>query len=152
MRIVIPGAPVPQGRMRYASRGKFGHLYDPMSKKKKEIREYLATIPWIDQCKMSRVSFIFHMPIPRGLSKHNYAWFSTGYLLHEKKPDVDNLVKLYLDCLDGFAYNGDSGVSLGPCIKLYHPVPKTIIRLEPRGTLLHVGDLDQQFWLFLNAS
>lgn len=53
-----------------------------------------------------------------------------GNLKHVKKPDVDNLVKLYLDVLSGLVFEDDNCVSLGTCIKVYSDNPKTIIYIE----------------------
>ena len=91
-----------------------------------------------------RVSFIFHMAIPKSTPKKWLPLYESGLLKHEKKPDVDNLLKLYLDCLDGLLFEGDQRVSLGNCIKLYSSQPRTVIMIQettPTVSPLELSDL-----------
>jgi Holliday junction resolvase RusA-like endonuclease len=128
LRIILPGIPCSQARMRYFSRGKFGQVYDPSGKDKIRIRHEIKQ-QFEDKALFEHphVSFLFYMPIPKSLSKKAYEEMSSGLIRQEKKPDVDNMAKLYLDCLDGICFEGDQKVSLGSCIKLYHPSPSTHI-------------------------
>ncbi len=59
-----------------------------------------------------------------------------AYLKHVKKPDVDNLVKLYLDVLSGQLFEDDNCVSLGQCIKIYSPKPKVIIQIKETENII----------------
>lgn len=145
MKIVIPGIPISQGRMRYCKMGRFVRVYDPNSKEKKEIREFLNTLEPKKTCDYPRVSFIFHMKIPSGLSKKEQALYETGKVKHVKKPDVDNLIKLYLDCLDGIFLDGDQRVSLGPCMKVHDKEPKTIIWIQETNQLVEPQEMDATF-------
>lgn len=70
------------------------------------------------------------MPIPKSMSKAERTLALKGNLKHVKKPDVDNLVKLYLDVLSGIVFDDDNCVSLGMCIKVYSDTPKTVIYIE----------------------
>ena len=82
------------------------------------------------------------MPIPKGIRKRDEELYNSGLVKHVKKPDVDNLVKLYLDCLDGIVLEGDQKVALGPCVKVYHPEPKTVIWVHETTHTLTPRDLD----------
>jgi Holliday junction resolvase RusA-like endonuclease len=143
VKIVIPGEPQTQLRMRHRSVGKFTMTYDPKAKEKKHIRALIkdqqATFEY------PRITFLFHMPIPKSILKRDKELYHSGTLKHDKKPDVDNLIKLYLDCLDGIALQGDQKVSLGPCIKVYHPEPKTIIWIHETTHKLQAFELDSAF-------
>jgi len=77
-----------------------------------------------------RVIMIFHMPIPKSLPMRQRSLAESGALKHIKKPDVDNLVKLYLDVLTGIIWEDDSCVQLSKCIKLYNVQPKTLVWIE----------------------
>jgi len=77
-----------------------------------------------------RVSFWFVMPIPKSMNRVQRVDANSGYLKHVKKPDVDNLIKLYLDVLSGIAFEDDNCVSLGQAIKIYGQTPKVVINLE----------------------
>lgn len=127
MKIVIPGIPIPQPRLRHFTRGGFARVYDPSTKQKNDIKDYLATVSDGQMFNHPRMCFIFHMPIPESIPKRDLELYQSGLLKHEKKPDIDNLIKLYLDCLDNIFLEGDQKVSLGPCVKVYHMEPKTII-------------------------
>ena len=152
MKIVLPGIPVSQARMKHARRGNFVTTYDPKAAEKKDIREslqdhvaHLQNNFTLDAFKNPRVSFVFHMPIPSGVRKRDLKLYQSGLLKHDKKPDVDNLVKLYLDCLDGIVLQGDQKVSLGPCVKVYHPEPKTFVYINETTNILQKKELDYSF-------
>lgn len=134
MKISLTGDPVSQARVRFSSRGKFGHAYDPNEKIKKEIKERLKKLKGDDTYfyKNPRVSFVFKMAIPKSIPKKLRVKYLEKIVRHEKKPDIDNLVKLYMDCLTGIFYEDDSVVSLGESIKIYDPNPETLIIIEEK--------------------
>lgn len=145
MKLIIPGIPVPQARLRhYAFKGLI-KTYDPNHKHKQSIKSSLQMLSdkkTLLELHHPRISFLFHMPIPKSLSKKELVLHNTGFLKHDKKPDVDNLVKLYLDCLDGIFLHGDQKVSLGSCIKVYHPEPKTVIWINEMTNQLTAEEMD----------
>src|SRR5258708_3079547 len=105
--------------MKYSSRFGYGHIYDPRAKIKKELKKVIKAKSGLNpQCEYPRVSFIFHMAIPKSTPKRLLPLYQTGLVKHLKKPDTDNFIKIYLDCLDGICFVGDQRVSLGPSIKL----------------------------------
>lgn len=124
--IKILGTPIPQQRPRLSKRG----VFDPQSKEKKVIKQiiYLQTKHIKDYFKNPHVSFIFFMPIVFAMK--NKLPSNNGFLRHEKKPDIDNLIKLYLDCLDGSLFSGDQQVSLGESYKFYGQNPGVLIKVE----------------------
>jgi Holliday junction resolvase RusA-like endonuclease len=132
MKIIkIPGVPIAQARMKFTSRGKFGRAYDPCAKVKKQLREYLEHFRVEEGVfKFPRISFLFEMPIPKSIPKRTLEKYTSKQHRHDKKPDVDNLIKLYLDCLDGIVIFGDQAVSLGECAKVYSSHPCTTIFIE----------------------
>ncbi len=82
------------------------------------------------------------MPIPKAISKKTLLSLQEGLTKHIKKPDIDNFLKLYLDCMDKTCFDGDQKVSLGSCIKLYHMQPKTIILIEEMQPVLSQQEVD----------
>ncbi len=142
MKIIIPGEPIPQGRMRHRSTGKFVLTYDPCAKQKAKIRTSLSQVLNPPIFEFPRISFLFLMPIPKSIPKKDLPKYSSGRLKHIKKPDVDNLIKLYLDCLDGIIIFGDQKVSLGPCLKIYSPEPKTFISITETTQCLAPWELE----------
>ena len=145
MKIVIPGVPVPQARMRHSNFRGFVTTYDPKAKEKKTIRRYLEGYSHGIPFDYPRISFLFHMPILKSIRKRDKELYESGLLKHDKKPDVDNLIKLYLDCLDGIIIQGDQKVSLGPCVKIYHPQPKTVIWIHETTQMLTQVELDEAY-------
>ena len=131
--------------MRHSNAKGFVATYDPKAKEKKEIRHVLQSSMYSDSFDFPRISFLFHMPIPKSIRKRDVDSYHSGRLKHDKKPDVDNLIKLYLDCLDGIVIQGDQKVSLGPCLKVYHPEPKTIIWIHETTHTLSPWELDIAF-------
>lgn len=131
--------------MRHSNFNGFNVVYDPRAKEKKNIRWHLRDYVNSYQFQHPRVTFMFHMPIPKSIPKKELALYRSGLLKHEKKPDADNLIKLYLDCQDGINFSGDQRVSLGPAIKLYHPEPKTIIWITETSHILQPWELDVPF-------
>jgi Holliday junction resolvase RusA-like endonuclease len=145
MKIIIPGIPVPQARMKHSNRRGFVTTYDPKAKEKSNIRNMLQKDSPRDKFNYPRISFLFHMPIPASIPKREKEIYESGLLKHTKKPDADNFVKLYLDCLDGIVIEGDQKVSLGAAIKVYHPEPKTIIHIAETSQLVCPWELDYGF-------
>lgn len=145
MKIILPGEPIPQARMKHARRGNFISTYDPNAKQKEFIRQILKTYPKETTPDFPRISFLFHMPIPKSVRKRDLALYQSGTLKHDKRPDIDNLIKLYLDCLDGIILDGDQKVSLGPSIKVYHPEPKSIIWINETEKQITPWELDVAF-------
>lgn len=145
MKIIIPGDPVSQARMRHSTFRGFVTTYDPRAKEKKNIRFALRDYVEGYQFQHPRITFLFHFPIPKSTTKKQLPLYKSGTLKHEKKPDVDNLIKLYLDCLDGLIFSGDQIVTLGPALKLYHPQPKTIIWITETSQVLQPWELDVAF-------
>lgn len=145
MKIVIPGNPIAQARMRHFSRGKFVQVYDPVAKEKKAIRHVFLPHEIRDHFKYPRVTFLFCMPIPKSILKRDIELYNSGRLKHIKKPDADNLAKLFLDCADGIVLCGDQKVSLGPCVKVYDPEPKTIMWIHETTCLLQDWELDVEY-------
>lgn len=86
------------------------------------------------------------MPIPKSMKRCDRGDALECKLKHVKKPDIDNLVKLYLDCLTGIAIHDDNAVSLGSCIKVYSPNPKVEIYIEETGRLLTLNELYEGTW------
>lgn len=152
MKIIIPGTPVPQARMRHSNFKGFVTTYDPNAKDKKNIRQHLEKQKPSKLFENPRISFLFHMPILKGTKKKDLPTYNSGVLKHVKKPDVDNLIKLYLDCLDGIFLDGDQRVSLGPSLKVYHPEPKTIIWLHETTQVMEPWELDGAFLVALELS
>ena len=151
MKIIIPGIPIAQTRMKYSSRGGFGRIYDPRAKEKDALKLQIAKLYDGEKMVFPCLSFIFLMPIPKSIPKKLMPLYNSGLLKHDKKPDIDNFVKLYLDCIDGVVFDGDQRVSLGACVKLYHPEPKTLVFAHESSNQLLPSELSHEIWSALTG-
>lgn len=127
MIIKIDGPPIAQARPRL---GRGGFVYDPNARDKNIIKHYFQQYKTWETFKYPRISFLFIMPITDSTSNALKEKYRKGFYKHCKKPDVDNLIKLYLDCMDGIIFEGDQNVSLGECIKVYGADPATLIYIQ----------------------
>lgn len=133
MIIEIPGNPIAQVRHRHRllNTGKV-LVYDPQAREKhliKRVIEEELSAGEIPVYKYPDVAFTFFMPIPLRMRKAEKLKAQTERMRHVHKPDVDNLVKLYLDCLLGTVLHDDRVVSISGAVKLYSPRPRVIISI-----------------------
>lgn len=134
--IIIPGEPISQGRMRFvARRGGIPIVFDPNSKEKSQLKRQFEYALKKDHPNYTYpqnpiVTFLFFMPIPQSLNKSEKEKASKGYLRQQKKPDIDNLIKFYLDCMNEIVIDDDRKVALGSAFKVYHTNPRTQIVIK----------------------
>jgi len=125
----IEGVPIPLMRPRFCHRGKFMSVYDPQIKEKEQVRwqirdEYREpplTTPL-------RIEMLFALPIPKQTSKVRIRNMLSGEMPHMCKPDLDNLVKFILDCLNGILFDDDRQISEFGARKIYSDHPRTIVQ------------------------
>ena len=96
----------------------------------KSIKEALGSIfrmgmenqpPLLGKIKLIAV---FFMPIPKSLRKSDREGVATqGW--HTKRPDLDNLIKLILDSMNGIVFKDDSQVCAIIAMKGYGEIPRT---------------------------
>ena len=101
---------IAQKRHRFAR----GFVYDPSSKDKKiaiqQIKEQFTGKPYTDALK---IKFVFHIKRPKAhfrTGKYSNELKKTAPVYHTKRPDVDNFVKFYMDCMNKVVYLDDSQV------------------------------------------
>mgnify|MGYP003136131628 CR=1 FL=1 len=101
---------IAQKRHRFAR----GFVYDPSSKDKKiaiqQIKEQFTGEPYTDALK---IKFVFHIKRPKAhfrTGKYSDELKKTAPVYHTKRPDVDNYVKFYMDCMNKLVYLDDSQV------------------------------------------
>ena len=88
--ITVPGNPTPKGRPRHT---KGGHTYTP-----RQTREAEATIGWLYRQA-------------QGEHHDGEVQVNIHYVMaNRRRVDIDNLIKLTLDGLNGFAYKDDAQV------------------------------------------
>ena len=145
----VPGPPLAQKRHRTFRRGQGVGSYDPSASDKADFlalaRDNAPERP-IEGAVL--LGLLFRMPLPKGAPKYirkvveatdKYAMseytisvlmdcLNEGPLskvLHTKRPDVDNLVKLVKDALNGIYWKDDSQVQITAAIKVNSLRPRT---------------------------
>ena len=125
------GNPVPCGRPRFRRTGTFVQIYDPQEKLKEgykwqiksQFRETPIAVPVI-------LDMQFFMPIPKSTSKAKRRQMLTGEIAHMVRPDLDNLQKFILDCLNDLVFEDDSQVIQISARKCYSDNPGTVLRIR----------------------
>lgn len=126
----ILGDPIPLMRHRSFLCGKHIRSFDPQTKQKEQVRwqlrsqftDELITVPIALEVK-------FYMKIPKSTSKVRTKEMIQGKIHHIKRPDIDNLLKFVLDCMNGVIFKDDSQVCVIHAEKIYAEKGHTIIRI-----------------------
>lgn len=125
--IEIEGRPIPKARPRFARY----RCYDPQMPLKEsvcwQIKNQFDAKPLEGPLTLN---LQFELPIPKSYSKKKREQIYLGDVKHDKKPDLDNLVKFVTDCMNGLVYRDDSQIAAIYCTKNYSNHPKTRIVLE----------------------
>ncbi len=130
MTMIIPGVPIAKKRPRFARRGKFVTTYN--DQQTEEGRWLLSAREYIRETLKGpldvpvKLQMVFRMPIPKSTTKNNLVKLSF-HPEHAKKPDIDNLIKFCLDCLNGELFIDDALVCGITAEKKYDPSPETVI-------------------------
>lgn len=128
----VPGEPRGKGRPRFAQ---YGHAYtdsETRAYEKKVIAYYRQSLKEFrfsdDEYVAVEVTAVY--PIPKSATKASLAAIEAGKILPKKKPDIDNVIKIVLDSLNGIAYKDDSQVVMVSGRKIYGKEPKLIIEMK----------------------
>ena len=128
----LEGNPIAQKRPRIARGPNSSWCYDSQKELKdgsqwqlrSQFREPPLTVP-------VSIDLIFFMPIPKSTSAFKKRQMQNGIIAHTKKPDIDNLQKFILDCMNKLVFEDDSQVCEIRAKKIYSSKPATLIRVIP---------------------
>jgi Holliday junction resolvase RusA-like endonuclease len=125
MRIEVYQEPKPLKRHRFYR----GKVYDP-SKKDKEKFAWIVKKLMGDREPFTenlRVKLLYHMKIPSSYSEGRKRDLKGR--VHDKRPDLSNLIKFTEDALNGVLWADDALISSIFAMKIYGEVPKTVIEV-----------------------
>lgn len=128
----VPGEPRGKGRPRFT---KTGHPYTDSETRAYEskivayYRKQLGAFRWPDSAFIS-VQVTAYYPIPKSATKAATAAMREGVMLPSRKPDIDNVLKIVLDALNGVAYKDDSRIVCVEAQKIYSDFPRLEIRIK----------------------
>ena len=129
----VPGEPRGKGRPRFNRQT--GKTYTDSETKAYEekiaayYRKAHGAHRWPDSAFIA-VEVIAHYPIPKSATKAIRAAMEAGTVRPSGKPDVDNVLKVVLDALNGVSYKDDSRVVFVAARKIYSNDPKLVIRIK----------------------
>ena len=135
IKFTIPGKPKALKRHRVS---KFGGMYDPSSKDKKDIWLQIAKFrPETPLAGNIYLKTEFYMPYPKAWFKQKAGKPSDilkdkykNIKLHSIKPDLDNLLKLICDVIAPQMIFDDSQIYWISAVKLYDIIPRTEVIVE----------------------
>jgi Holliday junction resolvase RusA-like endonuclease len=131
----VPGEPRGKGRPRFIRNT--GVTYTPpetraYEKKIMDCYRVQCRGAYWSEDKFVSVNVTAVYPIPKSATKATRAAIEQGNILPKKKPDIDNVLKIVLDSMNGIAYKDDSQVVMVTGRKLYGEEPKLIIEIHGR--------------------
>lgn len=148
MKFILLGVPIAKARHRH--RGKF--TYDPQQKEKDAVRwllqvevtkaihnedkEIVKNASLLAMASSFRVKLTFHIP-----STKLDLW---GLKECVCKKDIDNISKFYLDCANGILFSDDHKIVELHAKKVYSPIPRTVIEIEPMNVTTKISNDAEQ--------
>ncbi len=101
----IDGVPIPKGRPKFSRRGPYVKTYTP--KKTQTWEDFIRwqSLPYKPPNPHDgpvEMSLTFYLPRPKSLPKK--------VVIHQKKPDIDNLTKCVSDATEGIFFKNDSQI------------------------------------------
>jgi Holliday junction resolvase RusA-like endonuclease len=127
----VEGIPVPKGRPRFRSFGKFVQTYTD-----NKTRDFEAKVAETAKVAIGaseplktplKVFLQFTLPIPASVTKKRLKSILDGLEVHTKKPDLDNLIKATIDGMDKIVFDNDSQIVNISATKKYGTHPQTDI-------------------------
>ena len=132
----IPGKPIAKKRPRFARRGKFVMTYnDQETEEGRVVLEMRQAVKELISCPVF-IDIVFYFQRPKshyGTGKNSKKVKESAPAHHTKKPDLDNLIKFYLDCMNNVMLSDDSTVVSIYAQKFYtEGEPRTMITISKR--------------------
>jgi Holliday junction resolvase RusA-like endonuclease len=134
---VCEGAPTPKARPRFSNVKNFVRVFSTekniLAEKKirAEAKIAMNLAENFEPVKVPVKMYVkFFMPIPKSFSKKKTADCLSGAIVPTPKPDLDNLLKLFLDAMNKTVYEDDSLVVEIVCSKVYSLTPCAVIYIK----------------------
>lgn len=140
VKLNIPGTPQGKARPRFS---RTGHAYTPDETRRYEAR--VAVLGKYAMCNRDimrravKISILAAFPVPASYSQKRRAACLQGCERPAKKPDMDNIIKIICDGLNGIAWKDDAQVVealLPKRTQSSHPSPSTSRSFHDRSDIL----------------
>lgn len=138
VQFTIPGEPVGKGRARIVTNKYTGKAHGVTPHKSVTYENHVKLMfcnaghkPTDEEYKGEiQITVECFYGIPKSKSKKEKALMLSGDILPTKKPDVDNVLKIICDSLNGIAYHDDSQIVLACIEKRYSELPEVKVTLN----------------------
>ena len=133
----VPGQPKGKERPRWTMVSNTSIVYTPRNTR--DYEKIIKTFYKINNFKAFKkddaleISAIAYYQIPKNTKKSHKLLMLKGKMLPTKKPDIDNIIKVVLDALNGIAYHDDSQVCKVNFMKMYSEDPRLKILIKKVG-------------------
>jgi Holliday junction resolvase RusA-like endonuclease len=131
IELTVEGSPVALKRHKHLRNG---HTYDPS---KADKRYFLASVlnmaPKSPEYGPISMTLEFYVQRPKShyrTGKYSHILKDNAPTWHTSRADIDNLVKLVLDALNGVFYKDDSQICHLETIKKYSNKPRTVVQMK----------------------
>lgn len=143
LNLLLKEEPLAQPRHRHYKRDQQVFTFDPKSKDKKRLKgiilfQALANGHRILQDRAIYMDLCVYSPIPRSWSKR--ARIEAEGKPKITKPDMDNVIKLYMDVMNGIIYDDDKQITCLSASKFYSENPRVEISICPLEE--HLNQMD----------
>lgn len=78
-----------------------------------------------------RVTLTAFFDIPKSFSRLKRSAAITGEIKPAKKPDIDNIIKAWVDAMNGVVFKDDCQIVRGEYAKVYGPAPMVVVTVAP---------------------
>ena len=130
----VYGEPVPKGRPRFSTRGKFPVAYTPEKTKTYETEVAMmakAAMGASEVLDGALEAFIYvTFPVPPSYSKKRTEACLSDVEKHTKRPDLDNVIKSVIDGMDKIVFFNDSQITSIHSTKVYGEVAKVEVMVR----------------------
>lgn len=152
MKFLLTGDPQSQTRHRHFRKGRQILVFDPKGSDKKKLKEHI-----LFQMLAKAYSRLSNCAIYVKVSVHTAppsSWSRKRRIEAEgqpkvTKPDIDNIVKLYFDVMNGIVYDDDRQISIVRAAKFYSSNPRVEITITP-WRQMPFKSLKQKKYLYMN--
>ncbi len=135
IKFEVPGEPKGKGRPRFSKVGNYVKARTPQDT---VVYENFVKLQYQEQTKNRRfpddaildMRIIAYYSIPKSASKKKREQMLAGMLRPSKKPDMDNVVKVIADSLNGIAYRDDTQIVDCQVRKFYSDTPKVMVQIR----------------------
>ena len=134
IELTVPGEPQGKQRAKVFKKGDFAGAYTP--KKTVNYETYIKALfvakypDFIPLTGPLILQFVAYVSIPKSTSQKKRFLMLERIILPEKKPDVDNILKIIMDALESVAYERDSQIAISVSVKLYSDRPRLELQIE----------------------